>query len=237
MAYYTHDGVRHSTKEEALNYVEHSFISEVPPFEDEYFQALHKENWGKFELQAVPDGITNSLYLEFIRYYGEEGYSMLKFSEDHPPEDVKDVIHFLQTELPIINVVHSEIQSHIKEWSKSDKHLSITEDEDVSVELVFNVYPTEDGEGFHTVIEYTVDGIFAGEVIPPVGEKVDVIELILKHIESHILLEAEGTYRAATGEIEGEQGFVNLESMLNTASFMKHHVRIYIDAKKEKEED
>src|SRR5699024_12404953 len=53
MAYYTHDGIRHNTQEEELEYLK-QLITTVPPANDECTQKIHNPDWGNYEVLRMP---------------------------------------------------------------------------------------------------------------------------------------------------------------------------------------
>lgn len=194
MAYYTHDGLRHSTQEEALEYLK-QFITTVSPFSDEYTQKIHNHDWGKYEVQSIPDD-TDSIYLELTRNYvhlGDvTGTNQIRYHEVSKPDDVEEMLSFLSKQASILDMINSEARSYIVEWSGDGKHLDVADDENtinLSLTMVIN-HGAEHGEPLNNlIIEYTLDGMITGFV--DITDR-DPLHALLLSIENHILLEVEG---------------------------------------------
>lgn len=232
MALYTHDGVRHNTKEEAINYLEENYITEATPFEDEYYQELHNADWGKYEFQGVPFGLEESLYLELVRYH-KNGSTLIKLSDDFRPEPPEEVIHFLQKQIALIEMVKSEVQTHIVQWSKDeDKYIFVGDVADeIPINISFEYLATE--EGINTTILYNIDGAFFGEIYISAEEHVDILDTVLKDVESFLLLEATGDYDPVVEKI----GEVNLHNILEKANTGNYEVSISFNAKQEEQKE
>lgn len=193
--YYTNDGIRHASKEEALNYLE-QYITELPPFEDEYVQALHGHKWGKYEIQSIPK-VDDSLYLELIRNHfspaGEHvGLNHIIYHDANKPESVDVVAEFLDKKIATLDMINSEIRSSIVLWSKDGKHLEIADSErEIPLQLGWSIsYDEHDGEPknemhIHYVLDYMIEGVVD-------VTDADPLSALLIAIENHMVLEVNG---------------------------------------------
>lgn len=194
MAYYTHDGLRHNTQEEALEYLK-QFITTVSPFSDEYTQKIHNHDWGKYEVQSTPDD-TDSIYLELTRNYvhlGDvTGTNQIRYHEVSKPDDVEEMFSFLNKQTSILDMISSEVRHYVVEWSKDGEHINVSDDENtikLSLSLVIN-HGAEQGEPSNSMfIEYMFEDTVIGAV--DITDKDPLHELLLA-IENHIILEVEG---------------------------------------------
>src|SRR5699024_179937 len=98
------DGIRHNTQEEALEYLK-QLITTVSPANDEYTQKIHNHDWGKYEVQSIPDE-SDSVYLELTRNYvhlGEiTGTNQIKYYEESKPEEIEEMFSFLNKKASIL---------------------------------------------------------------------------------------------------------------------------------------
>lgn len=194
MAYYTHDGIRHSTQEEALEYLK-QLITTVSPFNDEYAQKIHNHDWGKYEVQSIPDE-SDSVYIELTRNYihlgKATGTNQIKYYEESKPEEVEEMLSFLNKQASILDMISSEVRHYVVEWSKDGEHVNVSDDENtikLSLNLIIN-HGEEQGEPSNSMfIEYTFEDIIVGAV--DITDKDPLHELLLA-IENHIILEVEG---------------------------------------------
>lgn len=211
MAFYTHDGIRHNTKQEALEHMEVHFVQETPPFEDAKYVALHNNNWGKYEIQSVPSGGDN-MYLELVETLsdGTASYNLLRYSDFSSPEESNDIIPFLEKESKFLSMVGHEIKDKLGQLG-ADK-LYFYDEEQSEVTLTYDIEYGYDGtsEGIKEV-SYTIDGVFDGKVV--LYDYVDPLEIIMNDILSHFIIEAEGAFKPNTGMV----GYHKLDHILDSA--------------------
>lgn len=223
MVFYTHDGVRHETEAEALEYLGDNFISEVLPTDDDYYTAIHAHDWGKYELQAIPDSITEHLQIQLTRYHEGMGYSILNFNDSNPVEDVEELLKYLDKERLLLDMVRSVIQESVSKWSSDGKHVDVnTVESSINVQLRSRIESTL--TGMTKFIEYRIDNLYSGVVDVSEG---NVLKPVMKDIESHLTLELEGELSSANGVLSLD-GF-NIGNFLSTASLLKHQLTIKVE--------
>lgn len=213
MAFYTHDGVRHNTQEEAVSYIQSNFVSNVPPFKDALFLQLHKNDWGRFDIQAVPDDSEdNHVYLELWEdlavldgEYG--GTNIVRYSVLENQREAKDLITMLEKESKFISMAGNEIREALLEMSSSDLYLY----EGETPLIIANYEITEDVEGVEKSLTYEVDGVFQGHVT--FRDNADNLERVLDDVRSHFIIEAEGEFNPVGGYV----GKHRLDNILDTA--------------------
>lgn len=187
MAFYTPDGIRHETQEEALEYLK-MLITEVPPSDDEEVQGIHKHDWGHFDLQCAPseDG---TLYLELtetmVSSQGDRGYNMLSYSSDNKDKSITERIEDIEKAKRLVSMVGHEVRSLLTELAEDNRYFY-----DETVHDVVVHYNYQEGYSSYSGIRYTIDGVFEGYIHEEEGE--DILQKVLKSVESQFISEVEG---------------------------------------------
>lgn len=226
MAYYSHDGVRHNTKEEALSYYE-EMITEVPNHDDQYVKAIHNADWGKYEIQCVPQVGAEGNYLELSRVHmnGDKhvGVTVIQYNEAFKPDNVEDLIAYAKKMKSLLDMVVSETKAKIVEWGEDGKHLTISDQEnDIPLNVILNINhgATESLEPTNEMtLFFQLDEVIEGRV--EISEET-MLEDTLKAVESTIMLELEG--EVVNDRIDG----YNLFYMIDTAERenMSMHIKL-----------
>ena len=196
MAFYTPDGTRHGTQEEALEYLK-GLITEIPPSDDEEVHGIHKHDWGKFDLQCAPseDG---TLYLELtetvVDAQGDRGYNMLSYSSSTKDKSISERIEDIEKAKRLVSMVGHEVRSLLTELAEDSRYFY---DETVHDVVIQYNYTEDYSYGIH----YTIDGVFEDYVLGEEGE--DILQKVLKSVESQFISEVEGELSPVSNTVDG----------------------------------
>lgn len=202
MAFYTSDGIRHDTKEEALNHAEEHLITEMSPSEDKLVQAIHKHDWGNFKVQCDSDNLgESSVYTEltetFVKINEENGevttsYNLLKYREaskegmlTYSPEKIER----MEEKKRFVSMIGHEIRELLDELSKDDLYLYNNKVHEIGVTM--DVY--NNSRSTEESIHYSInshDGTYSGFFY--VNPKEDTLQLVLNNVRNQFLSKIEG---------------------------------------------
>lgn len=214
MPYYTQDGIRHESQEEALQHTKDFLLTRLPSTEDEFVQAIHSHDWGRFHVQCTPnEGVlyaelaepTSSVCEESGRVGG--GLSLLKYSHQLVGTETKeDLIELMEADKRFISMVGYEVRNLLDELADDDNYFYDDKAHDVVVE--YSSYVNNDI--FDSEIFYSIEDVFEGVV--PYEEGVNNLEAVLNHVRSQFIKEVEGQYDNIEGKINGFDMFTIVDN-------------------------
>lgn len=225
MAYYTPDGTRHETQEEALEYMKR-LITEVPPSEDKEVQEIHKYDWGQFDVQCAPseDG---TLYLELtetiVTTQGDRGYNMLSYSSSTNDKSISERIEEIERAKRLTSMVGYEVRNLLSELTDDDRYFYDETAHDVVIQYNYSEHDSN-----YNGIQYTIDGVFEDYVLEEEGE--DILQKVLKSVESQFISEVEGELSPLNDTVNG----YNLNLILANAGHFSRKVNLTVSNKTEK---
>ena len=225
MAFYTPDGIRHGTREEALEYLK-GLITEIPPSDDEEVQGIHKHDWGQFKLQCAPseDG---TLYLELTETVataqGDRGYNMLSYSSNNKDKSITERIENIEKAKRLVSMVGHEVRSLLTEIAEDNRYFYDETAHDVVVQYDYN-----EGYSSYNGIHYTIDGVFEDYVLEEEGK--DILQEVLKSVESQFISEVEGELSPVNNTVDG----YNLNLILANAGQFSRKVNLTVSNTTEK---
>ena len=225
MAFYTPDGIRHETQEEALEYLKR-LITETPPSDDEEVQGIHKHDWGHFDLQCAPseDG---TLYLELtettVTTQGDRGYNMLSYSSSTKDKSISERIEDIEKAKRLVSMVGHEVRGLLTDLAKDTKYFYDETAHDVVVQ-----YDYDEGYSSYNGIQYSIDGVFEDYVLEEEGK--DILQKVLKSVESQFISEVEGELSPVNNTVDG----YNLNLILANAGQFSRKVSLSVSNTSEK---
>lgn len=225
MAFYTPDGTRHGTQEEALEYLK-GLITEIPPSDDEEVHGIHKHDWGKFDLQCAPseDG---TLYLELtetvVDAQGDRGYNMLSYSSSTKDKSISERIEDIEKAKRLVSMVGHEVRSLLTELAEDSRYFYDETAHDVVIQYNYN-----ESDSNYNGIHYTIDGVFEDYVLEEEDE--DILQKVLKSVESQFISEVEGELNPLNDTVDG----YNLNLILANAGQFSRKVSLTVSNTTEK---
>ena len=172
-------------------------ITEIPPSDDEEVHGIHKHDWGKFDLQCAPseDG---TLYLELtetvVDAQGDRGYNMLSYSSSTKDKSISERIEDIEKAKRLVSMVGHEVRSLLTELAEDSRYFY---DETVHDVVIQYNYTEDYSYGIH----YTIDGVFEDYVLGEEGE--DILQKVLKSVESQFISEVEGELSPVSNTVDG----------------------------------
>lgn len=227
MAFYTSDGIRHNTKEEALSHVEEYLLTELSPSEDELVQAIHKHDWGNFEVQCDSDSfVDSSVYTELtetiVDIDEESGevttsYNLLKYREalTYSPKKIER----MEEKKRFVSMIGHEIRELLNELSEDDLYLynNKVHEIDVTMDIYNSNLGTEES------IYYSInshDGTYSSFF--HINPNEDTLQLILNSVKNQFLSVIEGRLINYDGEVSSQDDRYNgFNAMLIFENAMK----------------
>lgn len=219
MAFYTPDGIRHETQEEAMDYMR-GLITEVPPSDDKEVQEIHKHDWGQFDIQCAPseDG---TLYLELteaiITTQGDRGYNMLSYSSEAKNKSITERIEEIERAKRLTSMIGYEVRNLLSELADDDRYFYDETAHDVVIQYNYNEHDSN-----YNGIQYTIDGVFEDYVLEEEDE--DILQKVLKSVESQFISEVEGELSPLNDTVDG----YNLNLILANAGQFSRKVTLSV---------
>lgn len=234
MAFYTPDGIRHESKEEALIHTQDFLLTELPPTEDKIVQAVHKHDWGRFEIQSTPNesGFYAELAESTVSVEEEEGavsrgYNLLKYSQELTgTETPEQIIDSMEQDKRFVSMVGHEVKALLDELTGDDNYFY----DETTHDLVVTYSSYVGNDLFANELHYSIDNnSFNGFI--ECKDNQNNLEELLMHIRSQFIIEVEGEYDSVSGKIDGYDMF----TIVDNASLSGKQIRITVQETPEEE--